>query len=180
MFEYRASPPHLRQISISILKTRFNRFAKLFQTPFRQLFGRTNQVTASFYISQSRLSSVTMAERLTIVLLAAKGRSMGTSSRSRVSSDKRQGDGEIIIIILTWRMSRKMHRSRDARKKLTSSKVNKVNRLTKREKPQNATHRRRRLMAEQLNMSNSGVGRIWCAHGMNRHRVSGVKLSNDK
>ena len=70
---------------------------------------------------------------------------------------------------------------RTGRKKAISKRtVNKVIRLTTQEKPANATHWSRRLMAQQVNISESAVARIWQAHGLKPHRVSAFKLSNDK
>jgi transposase len=52
--------------------------------------------------------------------------------------------------------------------------------LTLHSKPLGATHWSRELMAREVGVSPSSVGRIWAAHGLKPHRVKTFKLSNDK
>jgi len=131
-------------------------------------------------LSRSRSTSVRLAERSKIVLLAAEGKENGEISE--ILSVSRQKVGR-------WRNRYHEHglagiekdASRPWRKKAISKRtVNKVINLTTQEKPANATHWSRRLMARQVNISESTVARIWQAHGLKPHRVSTFKLSNDK
>lgn len=131
-------------------------------------------------LSRSRSTSVRLAERARIVLLAADGKENGEIAE--VLGISRQMAGR-------WR--RRYHElglagiekdaPRPGRKKAISKRtVNKVIKLTTQDKPANATHWSRRLMAERVGISESSVGRIWRAHGLKPHRVDTFKLSNDK
>lgn len=131
-------------------------------------------------LSGSRSTSVRLAERSKIVLLAAEGKENGEISEILGMSRQKVG---------RWRNRYREHglagiekdAYRPGRKKAISKRtVNKVVRLTTQEKPANATHWSRRLMAEKANISESTVARIWQAHGLKPHRVSTFKLSNDK
>jgi len=46
-------------------------------------------------------------------------------------------------------------------------------------KPANATHWSRSTMAREAGISESSVGRIWRSHGLKPHRVTSFKISND-
>ena len=131
-------------------------------------------------LSGSRSTSVRLAERSKIVLLAAEGKENGEISEILGMSRQKVG---------RWR--NRYHENglagiekdayRPGRKKAIPKRtVNKVIKLTTQEKPANATHWSRRLMAEKANISESTVARIWQAHGLKPHRVSTFKLSNDK
>jgi len=131
-------------------------------------------------LSGSRSTSVRLAERSRIVLLAAQGKTNGEIAEALGVSRQKAG---------RWR--NRYHQfgldgiEKDAprpgrKKKIPVRTVNKVIRLTTQEKPKNATHWSRRLMAERMNISESTVGRIWRAHGLKPHRITGFKLSNDK
>jgi len=131
-------------------------------------------------LSRSRSSSVRLVERSKIVLLAAEGRTNGEIAEALGITRQKVG---------RWRD--RYHQfglagiEKDAprpgrKKKIPARTVSKVVRLTTQEKPDNATHWSRRLMAERMNISESTVGRIWRAHGLKPHRVTGFKLSNDK
>jgi transposase len=52
--------------------------------------------------------------------------------------------------------------------------------LTLESKPAGATHWSREMMAKEVGVSPSSVGRVWAAHGLKPHRVKTFKLSNDK
>lgn len=131
-------------------------------------------------LSRSRSTPVRLAERSKIVLLAAQGKGNGEIAdelgitRQKVGRwrDRYHGLGLAGIEKDAPRPGR--------RKKISSRKLNKVIELTTQAKPENATHWSRRLMSERMNISESSVGRIWRAHGLRPHRVSGFKLSNDK
>lgn len=131
-------------------------------------------------LARSRSTSVRLAERAKIVLLAAEGKENGEIAETLGISRQKAG---------RWR--KRYHElglagiekdaPRPGRKKTISKRtVNKVIKLTTQEKPANATHWSRRLMAQRVNISESAVGRIWRAHGLKPHRVDTFKLSNDK
>jgi transposase len=131
-------------------------------------------------LSRSRSTSVRLAERSRIVLLASAKKSNGEIAEELGISRQKAG---------RWRDRYHQYGlagiEKDAprpgrKKKISSRKVNKVIELTTQEKPDKATHWSRRLMAERMNISESTVGRIWRAHGLKPHRISGFKLSNDK
>lgn len=131
-------------------------------------------------LSGSRSTSVRLAERSKIVLLAAEGKENGEISEILGMSRQKVG---------RWRNRYHEHglagiekdAYRPGRKKAISKRtVNKIIKLTTQDKPANATHWSRRLMAEQVNVSESTVARVWQAHGLKPHRVSTFKLSNDK
>jgi DNA-binding MurR/RpiR family transcriptional regulator len=50
---------------------------------------------------------------------------------------------------------------------------------TVQETPPNATHWSRTMMAEEVSISPSSVGRIWADAGLNPHIVKGLRISND-
>lgn len=131
-------------------------------------------------LSRSRSTSVRLAERSKIVLLAAQGLTNGEIAESLGITRQKVG---------RWRtryhqfgfLGIEKDAPRPGRKKTISARtVNKVIQLTTQAKPENATHWSRRLMAEQMHLSDSSVGRIWRAHGLKPHRVTRFKLSNDK
>jgi transposase len=131
-------------------------------------------------LSSSRSTSIRLAERSRIVLLAGEGKENGEISEILGMSRQKVG---------RWRHRYHEHglagiekdAPRPGRKKVISKRtVNKVIKLTTQEKPANATHWSRRLMAQRVNISESAVGRIWQAYGLKPHRVSTFELSNDK
>ncbi|MGH7929076.1 MAG: IS630 family transposase [Candidatus Binatia bacterium] len=131
-------------------------------------------------LSRSRSTSVRLAERSQIVLLAAEGKMNGEIAEELGISRQKAG---------RWRDRYHQYGlagiEKDAprpgrKKKISARTVNKVIKLTTQEKPKNATHWSRQLMAERMKISDSAVGRIWRAHGLKPHRVTGFKLSNDK
>jgi transposase len=131
-------------------------------------------------LSRSGSTSVRLAERSKVVLLAAAGHTNGEIAEALGITRQKAG---------RWR--ERYHRfglagiKKDAprpgrKKKISTRKVNQVIRLTTQERANNATHWSRRLMAERVRISESSVGRIWRAHGLKPHRVRCFKLSNDK
>jgi transposase len=128
----------------------------------------------------ARSTSVRLAERSRIVLLASEGKTNGEIAEQLGISRQKAGRWRDRYHELGWAGSEKDAPRPGRKKKVSARKVNQVVRLTTQEKPENATHWSRRLMAERANISESSVGRIWRAHGLKPHRVSGFKLSNDK
>jgi hypothetical protein len=57
--------------------------------------------------------------------------------------------------------------------------VERVVRITLKEKPKAATHWSTRTLSAYLGISASTVARIWRAHGIKPHRIKSFKLSND-
>ena len=130
-------------------------------------------------LSRSRSTSVRLAERSRIVLLAADGlNNQDIGARLHVTRQKagrwrnrflEQGIGGI---------------AKDAPRsgRLPSISRRKQARIVKRtleEKPPNATHWSRSSMAKATGVSESTVGRIWRAHGLKPHLGRTFKLSND-
>lgn len=131
-------------------------------------------------LSSSRSTSVRLAERSKIILLAAQGKTNGEIAEALGITRQKAG---------RWRdryhefglAGIEKDAPRPGRKQQISARtVNKVIKLTTQEKPKNATHWSRRLMAERMQISESTVGRIWRSHGLKPHRINGFKLSNDK
>ncbi len=65
-------------------------------------------------------------------------------------------------------------------KALPKSKESEIIRMTLEETPKGCTHWSRSLMAAEVGVSESTVGRIWARNGIKPHRVRTFKLSNDK
>lgn len=131
-------------------------------------------------LSRSRSTPVRLAERSKIVLLAAEGRTNGEIAEELGITRQKVGRWRDRYHELGLAGIEKDAPRPGRKKEISSRKVNKVIELTTQEKPEGATHWSRRLMAERMNISESSVGRIWRAHGLKPHRVSGFKLSNDK
>ena len=63
---------------------------------------------------------------------------------------------------------------------LAASVIERVVKMTLREKPPAATHWSARTLAKVVGISHTSVQRIWNAHGLKPHLVKTFKLSNDK
>lgn len=131
-------------------------------------------------LSSSRSTSVRLAERSKIILFASQGKTNGEIAEALGITRQKAG---------RWRdryhefglAGIEKDAPRPGRKQQISARtINKVVKLTTQEKPKNATHWSRRMMAERMNISESTVGRIWRLHGLKPHRINGFKLSNDK
>jgi len=131
-------------------------------------------------LSRGKRVSVRLAERSTIVLLAAKGEeTIAIAAQLKITRQK----------VARWRnryvaqgikgiekdapRSGRLPKISTARKKLVVKK-------TLHEKPAAATHWSRSTMAAASGLSDSTVGRIWKAHGLKPHLSRTFKLSNDK
>jgi transposase len=62
---------------------------------------------------------------------------------------------------------------------ISAHKVAQVIARTTQSKPEPATHWSRSTMAQEVDISDSSVGRIWRAHGLKPHRIESFKISND-
>ena len=131
-------------------------------------------------LSRSGRTSVRLAERSRIVLLAAKGlNNYEIASRLDIT---RQKAGR-------WR-NRFVEQGlagieRDAPRSgriptISRRKRARIIKKTLEEKPPNATHWSRTLMAKAMGVSESTVGKIWRTHGLKPHLSRTFKLSNDK
>jgi len=131
-------------------------------------------------ISRGQKTSLRLAQRAKIVLLAAGGmRNIDIAGRLRVSRFK----------VSRWRVrycqfglsgiEKDAPRS-GRRPKLPAVKRKEIVRMTLQQKPENATHWSCRRMAVRAGVSAATVGRIWREHGIKPHRVKTFKLSTDK
>jgi transposase len=130
-------------------------------------------------LMRRRTTSLRVAERCRIVLLASEG-----------LQDKQIGE----LIHVAPRMAA-LWRSRfielgvdgllkDAPRSgrkptISAEKIAQVIATTTQSKPVIATHWSRSTMAREAGISDSSVGRIWRAHGLKPHRVESFKISND-
>jgi transposase len=130
--------------------------------------------------ARGRSTSVRLAERSRIVLLASKGLE----------------NREIGARLCITRQKAGRWRSRYARlgmagiekdaprpgrfPKFTDRVKKRVVRMTLEQKPANATHWSRTSMAAATGLSPSTIGRIWAINGLKPHLVKTFKLSNDK
>jgi transposase len=125
---------------------------------------------------RSRLTSVRLAQRAGIVLLAGDG---------FLNKDIAQMLDIGRVQVSRWREryahSRLCGIERDLPRGAPPSKVNdaKLIELTTQSKPEGATHWSTRTMAEQLGISPASVSRHWRAHGLKPHLVRGFKVSRD-
>ncbi len=131
-------------------------------------------------LSRSRSTSVRLAERSRIVLLAAEGRNnYEIAARLEIT---RQKAGR-------WR-NRFVEQGlagieKDAPRSgriptISRRKRARIVKKTLEEKPPNATHWSRASMAKAVGVSESTVGKIWRVHGLKPHLSRPFKLSNDK
>ena len=127
-------------------------------------------------LSRSRSTSVRLAERSKIVLLAATGKTNGEIAETLGMTRQKVGRWRDRYHQLGIAGIEKDAPRPGRKKEISARTVSKVVKLTTRSKPKEATHWSRRLMAEHMNISESTVGRIWRAHGLKPHRVSGFKL----
>ena len=66
-----------------------------------------------------------------------------------------------------------------APRQVGDAQIERVVRLTLESTPADATHWSTRAMAKRSGLSQSTIGRIWRAFGLQPHRVEGLKLSKD-
>lgn len=128
---------------------------------------------------KARSSSLRLRERAAIVLLAAEGlenKAIAAQLRQDVGKvgrwRKRYSEGGMDAII--------KDKTRPGRIPALPKAVRaEVIRRTVEEKPGAATHWSRALLAAQMRVSASSVGRIWASAGLKPHLVKSFKLSND-
>jgi transposase len=131
-------------------------------------------------LSRGRRVSVRLAERATIVLLAAKGNNNQEIGQTLGITRQKAG---------RWRMRYAEHGlagiEKDAPRpgrlpQYDQGVVAEVIEKTLHQSPEGATHWSRSRMAQATGLSESTIGRIWKQHGLKPHLVDTFKLSNDK
>jgi transposase len=127
-------------------------------------------------VVRSKLSSVRLAQRARIVLLAAEG-----VQNKDIAA--RLGIGRVQVS--RWRERYATARfagiERDLPRGAPPKKVDvaRLVELTTQGKPEAATHWSTRKMAAQLGVSAASISRHWRAHGLKPHLVRGFKVSRD-
>jgi transposase len=130
-------------------------------------------------LARGRKTSVRLAQRSSIVLLAALGRE---------SREIAQELGVTRETVGRWRRRYaelglagiEKDAPRSGRKpSIPETKVNEVVEKTVQSTPDGATHWSTRTMAAEANISEASVRRIWKRHGLKPHLVRTFKLSND-
>ena len=127
-------------------------------------------------LSRSKLTSVRLAQRARIVLLAAQGMK---------SQDIAQQLGVGRVQVSRWReryaQSRLGGIERDLPRGAPPATVDvaRLVELTTQSKPEAATHWSTRTMAAALGISAASVARHWRANGLKPHLVRGFKVSRD-
>lgn len=127
-------------------------------------------------LARSKLSSVRLAQRTRIVLLAAEGMQNKTIAQQL-------GVGRVQVA--RWREryaeSRLAGIERDLPRGAPPAKVDvaRLVELTTQTKPKAATHWSTRTMAAELGVSAASVSRHWRANGLKPHIVRGFKVSRD-
>jgi len=127
-------------------------------------------------LTRSKLTSVRLAQRARIVLLAAQGlQNLEIAEKLDVGR----------VQVARWRAryveSRLAGIERDLPRGAPPVKVNvtRLVELTTQTTPKTATHWSTRTMAEQLGVSAASVSRHWRATGLKPHLVRGFKVSRD-
>ena len=127
-------------------------------------------------LTQSRLTSVRLAQRARIILLAANG-----MQNQEIAEE--MGVGRILVA--RWRGRYAAMRlagiERDLPRGAPPKKVDiaRLVELTTQGKPEAATHWSTRKMAKELGVHSSSVSRHWRAAGLKPHIVRGFKISRD-
>ena len=131
-------------------------------------------------LSRSRSESVRLAQRSTIVLLAAAG--LDNEAIGAELSITRQKAGRWRSRFASLGLNGILKEEQRSGRPLSISQKKKaaIVRKTLDERPANATQWSRTLMSAEAAVSPSTVGRIWRVHGLKPHLVQTFKLSNDK
>ena len=127
-------------------------------------------------LARSGLSSVRLAQRARIVLLAAQG---------LLNKDIAVQLGVGRVQVSRWReryaQARLAGIERDLPRGAPPAKVDvaRLVELTTQSKPEAATHWSTRIMAQEMGISAASVSRHWRANGLKPHLVRGFKVSRD-
>ncbi len=139
-----------------------------------------DETTLLTQLSRSRSTSVRLAERSRIILLAAEGKSNDEIAKTLAITRQKAGRWRTRYSQLGFAGIENDAPRSGRKKSLPEDTVEKVIKLTTQSQPEGITHWSRRLMAEVMGISESSVGRIWKAHGLKPHLIKTFKLSNDK
>src|SRR6266699_124881 len=131
-------------------------------------------------LSRSRSESVRLAQRSTIVLLAAAGLDNETIGVELGITRQKAGRWRNRFAELGLNGILKEEQRSGRPPVISQKKKAAIVRKTLDEKPANATQWSRALMSANADVSPSTVGRIWRVHGLKPHLVKTFKLSNDK
>jgi transposase len=130
--------------------------------------------------AKGRSVSVRLAERASIVLLAAEGeQDIEIARRLSIARQTAARWRRRFIARGFEGLTRDAPRS-GRKRTIDDAKVRAIVRRTTRTKPAGATHWSTRTMAAAEGVSEATVRRVWRAHGLKPHRVDSFKLSNDK
>lgn len=130
-------------------------------------------------LANSRSTSVRLAERSRIVLLAAQGWTNQRIGWELGISMQKASRWRRRFAELGLRGIEKDAPRPGRRPTVDPGLADQVVAWTTQTKPEKATHWSRRLMAERAGISPSTVGRIWRRHGIKPHLFKTFKLSND-
>ena len=131
-------------------------------------------------LSRGQKVFVRLAQRARIVLLAADGlQNLQIAARLGMSRFKVSRWRERYATLGLPGIERDAPRP-GRKPKVSADQRRQIVRMTREERPANATHWSRDTMAAAATVSASTVGRIWREHGLKPHRIKTFKLSNDK
>lgn len=127
-------------------------------------------------ISRSNTTSVRLARRAKIILLAAAGK-----DNSTIAEELNVGRAQVGRWRERYATGGLASIERDLPRGGRKPKVDaaEIVRLTTQTKPEGATHWSTRKMAKVLGVSDTTVLRVWRAHGLKPHRVESFKVSRD-
>jgi transposase len=139
----------------------------------------SDQQTALEQWARSRSLPARVVERARIVLLAAAGQQDKQIAAAMKITPKKvsRWRGRFLTLGMAGLERDASRPGRTPR--ITANMVQRVVKLTTRQKPPNATHWSTRTMARAVGMSEASVRRIWRNHGLKPHRVESFKISND-
>lgn len=127
-------------------------------------------------LARSKLSSVRLAQRAQIVLLAADG-----MQNKDIAAQLGVSRGQVARWRGRYAQKRLAGIERDLPRGAPPVKVDveRLVELTTQTKPEAATHWSTRTMAEKLNVSAASISRHWRANGLKPHLVQTFKISRD-
>ena len=128
---------------------------------------------------RSRVASVRLTERATVVLLAADGLTNKEIALKLAITEAKAGRWRGRFVVHGRKGIEQDAPGRGRKATYSAQAVLKVVRRTTSQKPEGATHWSRRAMAKATNMSATTIGRIWHVHGLKPHLSRTFKLSTD-
>src|SRR5271168_877479 len=115
---------------------------------------------------RSRVASVRLTERATVVLLAADGLTNKEIALKLAITAAKAGRWRGRFVVHGRKGIEQDAPGRGRKATYSAQAVLKVVRRTTSQKPEGATHWSRRAMAKATNMSATTIGRIWHVHGL--------------